>query len=57
MFASRPDVAAALRDLLRRYPLPVVNTYQAAGVVSRDLFNCYAGTLGIFHWIAPGRPR
>ena len=48
MFASRPDVTAALRDLLRRYPVPVVNTYQAAGVVSRDLFNCYAGSLGIF---------
>ncbi|MCY2990383.1 MAG: acetolactate synthase AlsS [Planctomycetota bacterium] len=49
LFASRPDVTKALRDLLRRYPLPVVNTYQAAGVVSRDLFNCYAGSLGIFH--------
>jgi acetolactate synthase-1/2/3 large subunit len=48
MFASRPDVTAALRDLLRRYPVPVVNTYQAAGVLSRDLFNCYAGSLGIF---------
>ena len=48
MFASRTDVTAALRDLLRQYPVPVVNTYQAAGVVSRDLFNCYAGSLGIF---------
>jgi len=48
MFASRPDVTKALRDLLRRYPVPVVNTYQAAGVVPRDLFNCYAGSLGIF---------
>lgn len=48
MFASRPDVTEALRDLLRRYPLPVVNTYQAAGVLSRDLFHCYAGSLGIF---------
>jgi len=48
MFASRPDVTKALRDLLRRYPLPVVNTYEAAGVVSRDLFNCYAGSLGLF---------
>jgi acetolactate synthase-1/2/3 large subunit len=48
MFASRPDVTKALRNLIRRYPLPVVNTYQAAGVVSRDLFNCYAGSLGLF---------
>ncbi len=48
MFASRPDVTKSLRNLIRRYPLPVVNTYQAAGVVSRDLFNCYAGSLGLF---------
>ncbi len=48
MSASRPDVTKSLRNLIRRYPLPVVNTYQAAGVVSRDLFNCYAGSLGLF---------
>ncbi len=48
MFASRPDVTKTLRNLIRRYPLPVVNTYQAAGVVSRDLFNCHAGSLGLF---------
>lgn len=48
MFASRPQVTEALRALLNQYPVPVVNTYQAAGVISRDLFNCYAGSLGIF---------
>ncbi len=47
-FASRPAVTAAIRDLLARNPMPVVNTYQGAGVLPRDLFNCYAGSLGIF---------
>lgn len=47
-FASRPAVTAAIRELLARNPLPVVNTYQGAGVLPRDLFNCYAGSLGIF---------
>lgn len=48
MFASRPEVTRALRALVSHYPLPVVNTYQAAGVLSRDLFGCHAGSLGIF---------
>ena len=47
-FASRPAVTRALRELLAKNPMPVVNTYQAAGVLPRDLFNCYAGSLGIF---------
>jgi acetolactate synthase-1/2/3 large subunit len=34
--------------MLDNYPVPVVNTYQASGVLSRELFNCYAGSLGIF---------
>lgn len=38
----------ALRNMLNEYPVPVVNTYQASGVLSRELFNCYAGSLGIF---------
>jgi acetolactate synthase-1/2/3 large subunit len=28
--------------------MPFVNTYQASGALSRELFNCYAGSLGIF---------
>jgi acetolactate synthase-1/2/3 large subunit len=47
--ASRPEVTQALRRLLEEYPMPFVNTYQASGVLSRELFNCYAGSLGIFH--------
>jgi len=46
--ASRPQVTQALRRLLNEYPMPFVNTYQASGVLPRELFNCYAGSLGIF---------
>src|SRR5512139_2909734 len=46
--ASRPEITQALRRLLNEYPMPFVNTYQASGVLSRELFNCYAGSLGIF---------
>jgi acetolactate synthase I/II/III large subunit len=46
--ASRPQVTQAIRRLLNEYPMPFVHTYQACGVLPRDLFNCYAGSLGIF---------
>ncbi len=46
--ANRPEVTQALRRLLNDYPMPFVNTYQASGALSRELFNCYAGSLGIF---------
>lgn len=46
--ASRPQVTQALRRLLQEYPMPFVHTYQASGVLPRELFNCYAGSLGIF---------
>ncbi|MBF0119701.1 MAG: acetolactate synthase AlsS [Desulfobacterales bacterium] len=48
VLASKYEVTMALRRLLNQHPMPLVNTYQAAGVLSRDLFNCYAGSLGIF---------
>jgi acetolactate synthase-1/2/3 large subunit len=48
VFASRREVVRALRNMLNEYPVPLVNTYQASGVLPRELFNCYAGSLGIF---------
>jgi acetolactate synthase-1/2/3 large subunit len=39
---------AALRDLLARTDLPVVNTFQGAGVVSRDLEDHFVGRVGLF---------
>jgi acetolactate synthase I/II/III large subunit len=48
VFAGRHEVTDSLRRFLNEYPVPLVNTYQAAGVLPRELFNCYAGSLGLF---------
>lgn len=43
------EITTVLRKLLRDYSLPVVETYQAAGVVSRDLEQqSYFGRIGLF---------
>lgn len=44
--ASRPENAEAVRMLLRKTHVPVVGTFQAAGSVSNDLFNRFAGRVG-----------
>lgn len=49
MLASQPRNAEAVRALLKKTGLAVVSTYQAAGVVSRDLFHLFAGRVGLFH--------
>lgn len=49
MDASRPENAAAVRALLAAHPIPTVCTYQGAGVVSRELLDCFAGRIGLFH--------
>jgi acetolactate synthase-1/2/3 large subunit len=37
-----------LRSLIRRHHLPVITTYQGAGVVSRELFSNFVGRVGLF---------
>jgi acetolactate synthase I/II/III large subunit len=49
MLASQPSNAEAVRALMRKTKLPVVSTYQAAGAVSRDLFDLFGGRVGLFH--------
>jgi acetolactate synthase-1/2/3 large subunit len=49
LLASQPRAAEAVRSLLARTKLPVVCTYQAAGVVPRELFDCFGGRVGLFH--------
>src|SRR5260370_24951902 len=39
----------AIRQLVGRTKLPVVCTYQGAGVVSQELFDCFGGRVGLFH--------
>jgi thiamine pyrophosphate-dependent acetolactate synthase large subunit-like protein len=48
MRAGSPGVVKAVRDLLKRCPLPVVETFQAAGAISKDLVHLFAGRVGLF---------
>ena len=49
LLASQPRAAHAVRELLAKTRLPVVCTYQAAGVVPRELFEGFGGRVGLFH--------
>jgi acetolactate synthase I/II/III large subunit len=49
MLASQPSAATAIRQLVGRTKLPVVYTYQGAGVISQELFDCFGGRVGLFH--------
>ncbi|WP_035353704.1 acetolactate synthase AlsS [Edaphobacter aggregans] len=49
LLASQPENTKAVRKLLGKARLPVVGTYQAAGVVSRELSDLYGGRIGLFH--------
>ncbi len=46
--ATRPDVTKAIRALLKHFPLATIGTYQAAGVISRELLDYYVGRIGLF---------
>jgi acetolactate synthase-1/2/3 large subunit len=46
--AGEPAPCAALRELLAVTELPVVETFQAAGVVSRELEDHFVGRVGLF---------
>lgn len=43
-----PETCTALRALVDATGLPVVETFQAAGVISRDLEDCFLGRVGLF---------
>lgn len=49
MLASEPRAALAIRELLQAAPLPVVTTFQATGILTRDLLPLFAGRVGLFH--------
>lgn len=47
--ASSPRIVNAVRDFLKRHPVPVVETFQAAGAVSEDLAkHIFFGRVGLF---------
>ncbi len=49
LLASQPRAARAVRALLAETKLPVVCTFQGAGVVPRELFDYFGGRVGLFH--------
>jgi catabolic acetolactate synthase len=48
MRASSPKVVAVVRQLLSKFPMPTVETFQAAGAVSQELAHLFAGRVGLF---------
>ncbi|KAK9482473.1 thiamine diphosphate-binding protein [Lipomyces starkeyi] len=48
MRSTTPRVVAAIRNFLKQHPMPVVETFQAAGAVSMDLVNLFYGRVGLF---------
>lgn len=48
MRASQPDVVHAIRSLLKNVSIPVVQTFQAAGTLSRELESNFYGRVGLF---------
>ncbi|KAK9367156.1 thiamine diphosphate-binding protein [Lipomyces kononenkoae] len=48
MRSTAPQVVAAIRTFLEQHPMPVVETFQAAGAVSKELVNLFYGRVGLF---------
>lgn len=48
MRASQPENAKAIRKLLGQKPLPVISTYQAAGVIPKEKESLFIGRVGLF---------
>jgi len=46
--ATKPENTAAVRRLLKRFPLATIETFEAAGALSRDLVPCFVGRVGLF---------
>jgi acetolactate synthase I/II/III large subunit len=46
--ASEPKATAAVRSLLKRFPMPAVGTFQGAGAISRELLPLFYGRIGLF---------
>ena len=46
--ASRAENTQAIRNLLLKTRIATVNTYQAAGVLTRELLDCFVGRVGLF---------
>jgi len=48
MRASDPATVSSIHRLLKKHPIAVLETFQAAGCISRDLEHLFFGRLGLF---------
>ncbi|KAK6220086.1 acetolactate synthase [Colletotrichum tabaci] len=46
--AATPEAVEAVHRFLRKHPIPVVETFQAAGSISRELAHLFYGRIGLF---------
>ena len=49
MASSGPEASSAVRELLQVRPMPIVGTWEAAGVVPRAARDQFFGRVGLFH--------
>ncbi len=47
--ASKPENTEAIRNLLAKTQIATIETFEAAGVISRNLVSCFVGRVGLFH--------
>lgn len=48
MRGADPKVVEAVHHFLRKHPIPVVETFQAAGAISKELVHLFYGRIGLF---------
>ncbi|OGT31456.1 MAG: acetolactate synthase [Gammaproteobacteria bacterium RIFCSPHIGHO2_12_FULL_35_23] len=48
MYASKEQNAKVIRELLHEIKFPCVGTFQAAGIISKNLVDCFIGRVGLF---------
>lgn len=48
MRGADPKVVDAVQNFLRKHPIPVVETFQAAGAISQELVHLFYGRIGLF---------
>lgn len=48
MRASSPTVVKAVREFISKVPIPTIETFQAAGAVSKELVHLFYGRVGLF---------
>ncbi|WYZ38514.1 hypothetical protein EsH8_III_000428 [Colletotrichum jinshuiense] len=46
--AATPEAVEAVHRFLRKHPIPVVETFQAAGSISQELAHLFYGRIGLF---------